>query len=62
MTAPTGEPGDRTRRWKLIRELAVFTAKASLEAIRDIALIAQNGTGVAMDVSESADADGSARA
>ncbi len=36
-TAPTEDPG--TRRWVLIRDLLVFSAKAALEALRDIVLI-----------------------
>ncbi len=38
--APLGsELPDRSLRWSLIRDLTVFVAKASLEALRDIALI-----------------------
>ncbi|MCP5055910.1 MAG: hypothetical protein GY937_04200 [bacterium] len=37
---PTPTPEDsRTNRWKLIRDLLVFVSKASLEALRDLALI-----------------------
>jgi hypothetical protein len=39
---PLGEadPGDATRRrWRLIRELAVFSVKAGVEAVRDLVLI-----------------------
>lgn len=36
---PGSEPADRSLRWSLIRDLTVFVAKASLEALRDLALI-----------------------
>lgn len=45
MSAPRPElppegPGDpQTIRWRLIRDLIVFVSKASLEALRDLALI-----------------------
>ncbi|MBW2240941.1 MAG: hypothetical protein JRH01_03060 [Deltaproteobacteria bacterium] len=38
MSAPNSED-PRTIRWKLIRDLLVFVSKASLEALRDLALI-----------------------
>lgn len=35
----TSEDTIRSQRWRLIRDLVIFTTKASLEALRDIALI-----------------------
>ena len=34
-----GEDVSRSRRWTLIRDLVIFTIKASFEALRDIALV-----------------------